>query len=257
MSFLRKIENKFPSLSFKNITLILILGQVLVFILHQLGSLPYDRIMLNWEMVMSGQFWRIFTFLFVPISESFIFIIFAWYLYYLYGTNLENYWGSFKYNLYLLISILSTLLVSYLFPRMLLHNYYIFISIFFAFAYLNPNFELRLFFILPIKIKWLALFTFFSILGFQIFGGSLSQIVYVLASFINFPIFFARNILLHLKRGNKVMKASIRQSVEKRKAFHQCSVCGITDLENRNLEFRYDSSEDKQLCFCENCLGKG
>ena len=256
---LRKIENKVPPLSFKNVTLILILGQVLVFILHHLDRLPYNKIMLNWELVMSGQFWRIVTFLFVPISDSFIFVLFAWYLYYLYGTSLESYWGSFKYNLYLLTSILATLLVAYLFPFMLLHNYYIFISIFFAFAYLNPNFEIHLFLIFPIKIKWLALFTFFSILGFQVFGGSLEQIVYVLASFINFPLFFGRDLLWQLKRSGKTGGLNLRPMggvEEKAKAFHQCSVCGITDLEDKNLDFRYDSSDGKQLCFCENCLDK-
>lgn len=254
MRLLNKIEKKFPSLSFKNLTLILILGQVLVFLLHHLDYLPYTRIMLNWQIVKSGEFWRLFTFLFIPVSNSVIFVIFAWYLYYLYGSSLENHWGSFKYNLYLFTAILSTILVAYLFPTMMLHNYYIFISIFFAFAYLNPNFELHLFFVFPIKIKWLALFTFFTIVGFQVFGGSIQQVIYVLLSFINFPLFFGRDLLLHIKQGNKVMKKNMRRSVEKQKAFHQCSICGITDLENKDLEFRYDSSGEKQICLCENCL---
>ncbi len=254
MNLLNKIERQFPSLSFKNITLILILGQVLVFILNKMDRLPFERIFLNWHLIMMGEVWRIFSFLLIPISNSFFFVIFAWYLYYLYGTSLENYWGVFKYNLYLLTSIIATVLTSILFPYQMFHNYYIFLSIFFAFAYLNPNFEIFLFFVLRVKIKWIAWLTFLVIFVTGIVQGSLSHLIYLTASFINFPIFFGKDIFYYLKYRKKTVLGNIVKTNTKKTYFHKCISCGITDVENKKLEFRYESSEEKQRCFCENCL---
>ena len=44
-------------------------------------------------------------------------------------------------------------------------------SVFLAFAYLNPDFEIVLFFILPVKIQWLALFAWASYAAFFVIGA--------------------------------------------------------------------------------------
>ena len=83
-----------------------------------------------------------------------VFTAFGWYIFYLMSGALENYWGAFRFNLFLLLSFVLTVALSFLAPLHGVTNLFILGSVFLAFAYLNPDFELLLFFILPVKIKW-------------------------------------------------------------------------------------------------------
>lgn len=104
--------------------------------------------------VFSGQVWRLISFVFIPPSASMLFILFALYFYWMIGEALEREWGDAKFNLFYLIGMLGTigagLITGYA------TNTYLNLSLFFAFAILYPEFELLLFFVLPVKMKWLA-----------------------------------------------------------------------------------------------------
>src|ERR1043165_464844 len=97
----------------------------------------------------------------VPIPQpdeiwTWFFLAFGWYLFYLMGSALEAYWGVFRYNVYLFVSYVLLVGLAFLTPAAPVTNMFILGSVFLAFAYLNPDFEMILFFILPVKIKWLA-----------------------------------------------------------------------------------------------------
>ena len=145
MKLLNKIERWFPSLSFQKdaFDFDLWTGRGLCATPARLPSLPENTFKLGKGP--QGEVWRPFTFLFVPspvvLALSFLPGIYT-ILRHLFGIPL----GGIKYNLYLLTGTLATVLVAILYPTMSLHNYYLFISIFFAFAYLNPDFEIYLFF---------------------------------------------------------------------------------------------------------------
>lgn len=246
MNWLNSFERRFRRYAISNITVYLILGQVLFFIFAVSGRFILDRIVLIPAQVMAGEWWRLITFLFIPPLTNPIFAFFAWYLFYLMGSALENHWGAFRYNLFILIGYLVTVAVSFLFPYHAATNIFIGGSIFLAFAYLYPDFTLYIFFILPVKIKWLALLTWVGY-AYQIIVGPWSTRLLVLASISNYLLFFGKDIYLTVKTGNRRMATQAREFAAKKEPFHRCEVCGITDLSHPRMEFRY----------CSQCGGLG
>jgi hypothetical protein len=162
------------------------------------------------------------------------------------GTALEGHWGAFRYNVFLLVGYLVTVAVSCITPFYPATNLFIGGSVFLAFAFLYPDFTLYIFFIIPVKIKWLALLTWIGY-AYEILVGSWSTRLLVLASISNFLLFFGKDILWRIKTGNRSMVAQARQFTGKKKPFHRCTVCGITDLSHPQMEFRY----------CSDCGGLG
>ena len=136
--------------------------------------------------------------------------------------------------------------VSFLVPLYPATNIFIGGSVFLAFAFLYPDFELYLFFILPIKIKWLALLTWIGY-AYQVLFGDWSTRLFVLASICNFLLFFGRDIRVRMRTGKRVMTTQAKQFTGVKEAFHTCTVCGKTDLTHPQMEFRY----------CPECSGLG
>ena len=114
------------------------------------------KLVLSHDQLFAGQWWRLLTLLIVPPPMHPVFIIFYLFIYYFIGTALEARWGAFRYDLYLLIGYVATVLVV-LIPGAIVTNFYLMESVFLAFAWLYPDFEFLLFLILPMKVKWLAL----------------------------------------------------------------------------------------------------
>ena len=156
-----------------------------------ISILTFDR-----DAIFSGEVWRIFTFLFIPPSTSIFFVIFALYFYYMIGSTLENQWGAFGFTVYYILgalgSIISGLISGYT------TNSYLNLSLFFAFALLYPDFQIMLFFFIPIKMKYLALidaagFVFMFIL--ESWAGRLA----IIMSLVNLFIFFGPNFIDRIK----------------------------------------------------------
>lgn len=246
MGWLNKVERKFGRYAIPNVTVGLILGQVMFFVFAMSGRFVLERVLLIPDRVLAGEWWRLFTFLFIPPVRNPIFAFFAWYLFYLMGTALENRWGTFRYNLFLLIGWGITVAVSFLFPYYPATNIFIGGSVFLAFAHLYPEFQLYIFFILPVKIKWLALLTWISY-AFQFITGSWSTRYLILASISNYLLFFGRDIYLSLRSGKRRIATHAREIASRNQPFHTCEKCGITDISNPKMEFRY----------CPECGGLG
>ncbi|MGE5174648.1 MAG: hypothetical protein ACM3MD_12550 [Betaproteobacteria bacterium] len=246
MGLIDKLDRKLRRFAIRNITLYIIIGQVLFFIFVLSGRFILDRVVLVPDRVLAGEWWRLITFLFIPPLTNPIFAFFAWYLFYLMGSALEGHWGAFRYNLFLLIGYLVTVAVTFLFPFSAATNIFIGGSVFLAFAYLYPDFQLYIFFVLPVKIKWLALLTWIGY-AYEMLVGSWHTRILVLASISNFFLFFGRDIVWRMKTGNRGMIAQARQIAGKKEPFHKCAVCGITDISHPQMEFRY----------CSDCGGLG
>lgn len=112
--------------------------------------LAFDR-----SAILRGQIWRIVTFVFIPPNSSPFFIFLSLYFYWLIGSSLENQWGAFRFNVFYLCGVIGTMLFGFITGYAT--NYYLNLSLFFAFALIFPDFQLMLFFILPVKVKYLAL----------------------------------------------------------------------------------------------------
>lgn len=258
------LEKKFGRFAIQNLTAYLIGGQALAFLvgvsqpdlLELMALVPYR--------VLQGEVWRLFTFPFMapfvdPTSASYsvsvIFFAIEMYLLWIFGTALENHWGAFGYNLFLLVGFIATAGAAFI-PLWVdlgnaaipANNGFVYTTVFLAFAFLYPNFTMYLFFILPVKIKWLALISW-AMYGFAFLtGGSMAKVL-VLASITNFLLFFGKDLLLMARRSHRQMK---RQSaaVAEEEAFHRCTICDSTEKTDPALEFRYCPQCTNTPCYC-------
>ena len=162
------------------------------------------------------------------------------------GSGLERVWGTFRFNLFYFVGLLATSLVSLLTGIGVTADY-INLSIFLAFARLYPDFELVLFFVLPIKVKYLAVINWIFIV-YTIITAPLSVKITVLVALANYFLFFGKEILEDLRLRKKVYNNRKRFDViryEGKKTIHQCTICGITEKDDPEMEFRY----------CSKCAG--
>lgn len=251
---MQQLERRLGWIAVPNITLLLIVGQVLVYGLMLTGNIDPMLLVLTNESLLSGEVWRALTFLFMPPAVSHpIFIAFAWYLFFIMGTALERQWGTFRFNLFIWVGLIATVAAVAIVPKAVGTNIFIAGSVFLAFAFLNPNFELLLFFILPVQIKWFALLAWLSY-GWAFLIGSWDVRLIVLASVLNFILFFGRDIVHALKAKRRREAYQTQQRTEGSEPFHRCHTCGITDKSHPQMQFRYCSMCDGDYAYCEEHL---
>ncbi len=255
MKLINILERKFGKYAIKRLIEYIIIGNVIAFIMMLVSPALVSRLVLVPQLVMQGEVWRIITFLMIPPSSSPIFIIFALYIFYMYGTGLEHAWGAFKFNVYYFIGVIATIVISLVFG-VSATNSYLNLSLLLAFAALYPDVELRLFFVLPIKIRYIGWFTW-GILAFSAFTGGFATRMLIVAAVINYFVFFGKALLT---RSRQAGKHQVKKKVYKEKAkvirpsFHKCTVCGKTELDDPMEEFRYCSKCDGHYEYCSEHL---
>jgi len=180
-------------------------------------------------------------------------LLFFWYLFYLMGTALEQSWGVFRYNVYLLLGYAATVAVAFVTPNFPATNGYLQASVFLAFAFLYPNFVLSLFFILPVRIKWLAMLTWIGYFLTFVFGDWTERLI-ITAAVGNFLLFFGRDIIHGMKSGHRRMSFQAKQAGGRKKIVHRCAICGISSETHPGFDFRYCSKCDGNLCYCPDHL---
>jgi hypothetical protein len=250
LKLLDSLERKLGRFAVSNVTLYLVVGQTVLYVMQAVGaSAVGSKAALIPALVLKGEVWRLFTFIFQPPASSPIFIFFALYFFYMMGTALEHYWGAFRYNVFLLIGYAATVAVSFLTPGSPASVTFIGGSVFLAFAAVNPEFQILLFFILPVRIKWLALLTWIGY-GYTVLTGSWSSRFLIAASLLNFFIFFGRDILFRMKSGKARMERAAKAMAEKDRPMHTCVVCGATDKSHPEKSFRYCGECAGTACYC-------
>ena len=254
MSFLDKLERKFGKFAIKNLMLYIVALNGFIYVLSYFdttGTL-FSRLVLSPYMIMKGEFWRLFTFILVPpASTSAFFMIFVLYFYYLEGTGLEQEWGSFKFNLYYLIGILTTIAASFISQGSVMTAEFLNLSLFLAFARIYPDYEILLFFFIPVKVKYLGYINWaFLILSFVV--GSVSTKLAIFAALLNYFIFFGKDLVMRRKSYKR--KSAFNNAIPKKKYMHKCCVCGITELDDPNMDFRYCSKCSGSREYCSNHL---
>lgn len=277
MNWLNKLERKYGKYYIQNLMLIVTMGSAAFYLFSMVfGTGFLEYFILDPSKVLQGQIWRLVTFVFVTPSSSVLFM-FTIYFYYIAGSSLEHIWGEFKFNVYYFVGILSTIVVafiSYFLLRSSLSSslnlfvsYYqnivyaatlMNLSLFLAYAKIYPDAEIYLFFILPIKIKWLG-YANWAIIGLTIIKGIINSnivgILFTIVPIINYLLFFAKSNYRQTKmRTNSVirMKDYKKKINSGKKAYiHKCEVCGITNEEDPDMEFRYCSKCNGKHCYCE------
>jgi hypothetical protein len=256
MSFFDKLERKYGRYAVKGLMKYLI-------VLYAIGvftsSVYVDRLSLDISRVMSGEVWRIFTWLIYSPSNGPIFAVIMIMLYYNLGNTLEYVWGSFRFNVYMFMGILFHIIAAFIMYYIFKQNILITpeelnISIFLAFAITFPEMEFRLYFVLPIKAKILALF-YIGIEAFNFINGNVSTKLTIFLCVLNFIIFYLFTGKLQSKIKMSKKKKSWNSGnditrMQARNRIHKCAVCGRTGEDNANLEFRYCSKCEGNYEYC-------
>ena len=286
MNFIDRLEKRYPNFGVSNLMIYVIaisglgmlISMVNPYIYYQYLSLDFYQIFHH------GQVWRLITFLLCPSaggsgsSGLFWFVIMAW-VYYSIGSNLERIWGRFRFTLFylsgivmiLVVTLAAYLIMGIVYPAqevgiwlgMQVTLEYVTESLFLAFALVFPDVQFLLFFIIPVTAKWLSIF-YFALDAYQIIQGIMMKSYYpvalIVVSLINIFIFF------FFAKGRPGMAAHARQT--KRKAefkqkmhesrekgpIHRCAICGRTELDAPELDFRYCSKCDGRYEYCSEHL---
>jgi len=252
--------------------LYIVIGTGLVFalsIMDESGTL-FSRLAFSPTDIFRGEVWRLVTFLFVPISSSPVWLAVSLYFYYMLGTTLEQTWGTAKFCLYYLISVVLLIvsgLVFFLFGAPfdsgMVSVFSIHLTLLVAFATLYPDTVILLMFILPVKVKWLGIAAsvlfFYDILSeFSLFPANLIPLPLVLNYLAFCGDTLKRYLNFHKKKNSKTtinFKNVSRELERKQQAksyTRKCEVCGITDGDDPGMEFRYCSRCEGYHCFCMN-----
>ncbi len=261
-----------PRFGIPNLMLYIVGGTALIYVLTMFSSSSATYFLwLDMDRVLAGELWRLVTFVFVPSSGNPFFLLISLYFYYFIGTTLERNWGEGRFTIYYISGVVLTVLAALagqLLGRggVIGGTAYINMSMFFAFAMLYPEMQVYLFYILPIKIKWLAyadaaLFAF-GVVSNLLTGNIVAALMPVVA-ILNFFVFFSpyfhqrvereryRNSPQARQYRENVRQAQRRQEQQVRQGYnHKCCVCGRTDTEHPDLQFRYCSRCAGYHCYC-------
>lgn len=254
MSWIDKLERKFGRYAIKGLMTYItgITGFVFCVGFFDQTGIFADKIALIPSLVLKGEIWRLFTYIFIPPTNSLIWIIFILQLYYMIGITLEHEWGSFRFNLYYFLGMLGTTIAAFI-TNGYGTSVYLNLSLFLAFAKIYPDYEFLLFFVLPVKVKYLAYLDWFFIIV-SVITLPLSFKIAAIMSVINYFVFFGKDIITNTAtRGkSRQRKAQFQKKYNSvRKTYtHKCSICGITDVDNPEMEFRYCSKCEGIRCYC-------
>ena len=269
--WLNKLEKKIGRYAIPNLTMYLIGAYIIGYGIQLFLPDLYQWIMLNPVYILGGQVWRVISWVLVPPSGNPLTIIIMLIFYYSVGTSLERSWGTFRYNVYMFSGILFTVVGSFVLYAyyaltvrdstvvfitvtascMFFSTFYINMSIFLAYAAMFPDMEVMFYFILPIKVKWLGI-AYAVILALDFLRGNAAIRIVIIASLLNFILFFlsGRNLKAYTPK-EQMRKRKFKKQVERPKmryangAKHRCAVCGRTEVDAPDLEFR----------FCSTCKG--
>lgn len=235
------------------LALILTLGSVLCFIFSLISPDYLPFIAFIPERVLEGEIWRLASFIFYPFDMHPIFAFFTYYLFFLMGSALESRWGAAKFNLFMFLSYLGTIAAAFLFPHAIATNYYIYIAVYLAFARLYPELELYLFFVLPVKIKWLAwIAIFFTAVDFVGSGWPIRAAI--LAVTVNLLIFFGAELLRGTRQQLKAVVVEKKAAEVEAKPFHTCHTCAASEKTRPTAVFRVCSICAGGLEYCDQHL---
>jgi len=263
MSLFNRLERKFGRWAIPNVTVFLIVGQVLIFAVMTIrareGGNLLANVVLDPAKVAEGEVWRLITFLFIPFGGGFIWVIFSWILFYLFGTSLEQQWGTFRYNIFLLIGYVANVAAAFLAWGVVGHsvpasNMFLYSTVFLAFARLFPDFTINIYFVLPIKIKWLALLMWLW-LGYALLTADGMGRLLVIASVMNYLLFFGREHWRDVRHGQQRRSYQSKVTKAAKRLTHECLVCGNNSEASPKTLFRYCSKCAGQSCYCPEHIG--
>ncbi len=283
MRFIDKLERKYGRYGIENLTMYIIISYVLGYALMYINPGALSMLSLNVTKILQGQVWRLITWIVYPPSTSspLWFVIAILFFYYPISASLEHTWGKFKFTLYILSGMIFTVIAAFILHfvmggvldglgGIIFSTYYISLSIFLAYSLTYPDMTVLLMFVIPIKMKWMSI-VYAAIVIYDVaryfMNGAWFMALPIIASLLNFVIFF-----LGTRDFNRYNPKEINRKNEFRRAVnggsktvpfpgnsnavtkHKCAVCGRTEKDDPNLEFRFCSKCNGNYEYCQDHL---
>ncbi len=287
MNWIDKLERKIGNYAIPNLNRLLVFAILIGYLITYTAGGMMNYLAFSAGDILHGQIWRLITWVIIPPGAlSFFTLLFLFCLIPM-GRTLESLLGTFRMNVYIFGGIIISdlgALVFYLITKLVtgygmspaLSTYYILLSTFMALALCMPDATVNLYFVLPIKMKWMLL-VYFLDLGYQVYANFKYAFAYVgsfssssklpmskggLAFMIGFAnsaqiLFAILNLFLffYFIRSHVSFKQKKRQRAYKQQfaqprpgsgiTRHKCAICGRTEASNPELTFRY----------CSKCVG--
>lgn len=283
MRFIDKLERKYGRYGIENLTMYIIISYVLGYALMYINPGALSMLSLNVTKILQGQVWRLVTWIVYPPSTSspIWFVIAILFFYYPISASLEHTWGKFKFTLYILSGMIFTVIAAFILHfvmggvldglgGIIFSTYYISLSIFLAYSLTYPDMTVLLMFVIPIKMKWMSI-VYAAIVIYDVaryfMNGAWFMALPIIASLLNFVIFF-----LGTRDFNRYNPKEIHRKNEFKRAVnggsktvpfpgnsngvtkHKCAVCGRTEKDDPNLEFRFCSKCNGNYEYCQDHL---
>jgi len=256
----RWIDKHLKWIAVPHLPVVLAAGQGLVFLASLGNPTIVPRMSMVWDAVLAGEVWRPLTFMFMPPSPDgmlgrgvgTLFAVIAIYLLWMMGTACEREWGSARFTAYIAIGWLLALASAAIAPAQPATNFYVVTSVFLAFAWLYPDYQFLLFFIVPVKVKWLALLTwiFFGIALFTAVAMREWQAAaLVVAGVANWLVFFGPEVVQKARGASKRSSAKREAARTEAEPMHVCCVSGKTDKTHPTAQFRYVKEDGQVKCY--------
>ena len=267
-----------PNFGIPGLMKYIVIGNALVYFLSVFSNpAAVQFLAFDWNAIRAGEVWRLVTFIFMPgyssLSDGLWLVLFL-YFYYFMGNMLEREWGTAKFTLYYLSGVVLTALGGVLGSILsggslyIAGATYVNLAMFFAFAALFPELQVLVMFIIPVKMKWLAIIDgvlFARDIALALTAGYIAGWLTPLIALANFFVFFWDAITGTVNRQrSRARHQHSHQTIQFKKAAeeaqrrdrergyrHKCSVCGRTDADHPDLQFRYCSRCAGYHCFCQ------
>lgn len=260
-----------PNFGIPNLMLYIVIGNVAVYVMDMLSKFTFSPVLsFIPSAIFHGQVWRLLTFIIVPESSgNVLWFAIGLYVDYLIGTQLERMWGTARFNVFyfsgVVLTAITGLIIGVVSGGMWVTAtmYYVNLSLFFAFATLFAEVQFILI-VIPVKAKWLAWFSAAGVLlGIvqDILAGQFLLAICPVVALLNYFIFFGEDLMGSAQKTRKRVhhqtsrqtiefKKAARQTQQKKGYLHKCCVCGRTDEQFPDLEFRYCSRCAGYRCYC-------
>jgi hypothetical protein len=255
---LARLERRLGRYAIHNLIGVIVGGMAIVWVLSLLKPEFQDRLTLDMAAVRHGQVWRLITFLFIPPPSSPMWVLINLYFTWWIGNSLEQRWGPFKFNAYYLLGALGCVVAAAIVGPAT--NFWLDISLFLAFATVFPDVSILLFFVIPIRVKWLGVIAA-AFMGYAAFMDGWGARASIAASLVNYFLFFGehwygvitqRGTLARQKARLESMRPAVASrgaapSDDGRPVFGErvCAMCGAREADGTDI----------RVCSCEKCGG--
>ncbi len=248
MTLLDRLERHLARFAIPGLIRYVVMLNALVYLLQLVTPDYLSYLTLDRAAIAHGQVWRLVSWIFIPASASplfmLIYLMSTWWL----GDILEATWGTFRMNAYYLLGMAGCIASALIFG-ISGENVMLNLTLLLATATVAPNLQVLFFFVIPVKLKWIAMIAMVFPMLSLLFGDMATRAVTILC-LANYVIFFGPKLIREARQNRQTQQRRARFEAAKlpvEQTLHRCAVCGLTEVADPDADFRV-ASDGREYC---------